>query len=106
MLVVQIQCGRAIMKACRGKVLDYRHWRFALQREKSVRPARSFQLITLYEYTRQPRYWVAHDEEGYWLVPAYNGGWEERVPFVGHAVNLRPLLDLEGIDLGIPANGR
>jgi hypothetical protein len=93
------------MKGCRVQVLDYRHWRFAAQREKSIRTARSFQLVTLYEYTRQPRYWVAHDEEGYWLVPAQHGGWEERVPFVGHAVNLRPVLDLEGIDLGIPVDG-
>jgi hypothetical protein len=47
-----------------------------------------------------------HDEEGYWLVPARDGGWEARVPFVGHAVALRPVLDLEGIDLGIPAAGK
>lgn len=59
-------------------------------------------MITIYEYTRQPRYWVAHDEQGYWLVPARNNGWSERVPFVGHAVALRQVTDLEGIDLGIP----
>jgi glucose-6-phosphate 1-epimerase len=59
-------------------------------------------LVTLYEYTRQPRYWIVHDEEGYWLVPVRNGGWSERVPFVGHATSLRPVTDTEGIDLGIP----
>lgn len=59
-------------------------------------------MIKLYEYTRQPRYWIAHDEDGYWLVPVRNGGWEERVPFVGHAIALRPVTDTEGIELGIP----
>lgn len=62
-------------------------------------------MITLYEYTRQPRYWVVHDEQGYWLVPARNNGWDERVPFVGHAIALRQVTDLEGIDLGIPEEG-
>ncbi|HEY8607731.1 MAG TPA: hypothetical protein VIM12_11520 [Noviherbaspirillum sp.] len=59
-------------------------------------------MITFYEYTRQPRYWIAHDEQGYWLVPARDGGWQERTPFVGHAVNLRPLAAMDGIDLGLP----
>jgi glucose-6-phosphate 1-epimerase len=59
-------------------------------------------MITLYEYMSRPRYWVAHDEQGYWLVPARDNGWQERTPFVGHAVNLRPLLNLDGIDLGLP----
>jgi hypothetical protein len=59
-------------------------------------------MVILYEYTKQPRYWIAHDEDGYWLVPARDNGWQERTPFVGHAVNLRRLTDLDGIDLGIP----
>ncbi|HYD96278.1 MAG TPA: hypothetical protein VEC01_13195 [Noviherbaspirillum sp.] len=58
-------------------------------------------MVKLYEYTRKPPYWVAHDEEGYWLVPVRNGGWQERVPFVGHATALRPVTDTGGIDLGI-----
>ena len=62
-------------------------------------------MVTLYEYTRQPHYWIAHDEDGYWLVPARNGGWHEREPFVGHAVALRPLRDMQGIELGIPVAG-
>lgn len=63
-------------------------------------------MVTFYEYTRQPRYWIAHDDEGYWLVPARNGGWSERVPFVGHAIALRPLTDMEGIELGMPEGKR
>lgn len=59
-------------------------------------------LVTLYEYTTQPRYWVAHDEDGYWLVPARDNGWAERAPFVGHVIALRRLVDTEGIDIGIP----
>jgi len=59
-------------------------------------------MVTLYEYTSQPHFWVARDEDGYWLVPARNGGWAERSPFVGHVTSLRVLSDLEGIDLGIP----
>lgn len=58
-------------------------------------------MITLFEYTSQPRYWVAHDDDGYWLVPARDGGWSERSPFVGHVTSLRPLADLDGIDLGL-----
>ncbi|MFZ6644844.1 hypothetical protein ACO0LO_03965 [Undibacterium sp. TJN25] len=59
-------------------------------------------MVKLYEYTSQPRFWVAHDEDGYWLVPARNGGWEDRSPFVGHVTSLRELADLDGIELGIP----
>lgn len=58
--------------------------------------------ITLYEYTSHPPFWIAHDNEGYWLVPARNGGWSERHPFVGHVMNLRPLRSLGGVDLGLP----
>lgn len=59
-------------------------------------------MVTLYEYTNQPRYWIAHDEDGYWLVPACDHGWSERVPFIGHVIALRQVTDLDGIDLHIP----
>jgi glucose-6-phosphate 1-epimerase len=59
-------------------------------------------MITLYEYMQQPRFWIARDEDGYWLVPARDDGWSERSPFVGRVGNLRQLHDLEGIDLGLP----
>lgn len=62
-------------------------------------------MLILYEYTNQPHYWVAHDNQGYWLVPACNNGWSERVPFVGHVVGLRRLSGLGGIDLGLPDEG-
>lgn len=58
--------------------------------------------IAFYEYTQQPRFWIARDEDGYWLVPAREHGWHERSPFVGHVINLIPLLDFDGIDLGLP----
>jgi glucose-6-phosphate 1-epimerase len=59
-------------------------------------------MITLYEYMQQPRFWIARDEDGYWLVPARDDGWSERSPFVGRVGNLRQVHDLEGIDLGLP----
>jgi glucose-6-phosphate 1-epimerase len=59
-------------------------------------------MVTLYEYMSQPHYWIAHDDEGYWLVPARNNGWSERNAFVGHVIALRQVTDLGGIDLGIP----
>ena len=69
-------------------------------------------MIRLYEYTRQPRFWIAWcdgkgegetpEDSGYWLVPAKTGGWAARHPFVGHVMNLPPLEDLEGIKLGLP----
>lgn len=55
-------------------------------------------MIVLYEYTRQ--YWIAQDEDGYWLVPARDGGWDERTPFVGRAGELREVSDLKGVRLG------
>lgn len=55
-------------------------------------------MIVLYEYTRQ--YWIARDEDGYWLVPARDGGWQERTPFVGRVGELREVKDLRGIKLG------
>jgi glucose-6-phosphate 1-epimerase len=60
-------------------------------------------MAAIYEYTRHPPYWIVHDEEGYWLVPARNGGWEERETFVGHVAALRPILDVGGIRLGMPS---
>lgn len=62
-------------------------------------------IVILYEYTHQPRYWIVHDKQGYWLVPARDHGWNEREPFVGHVTTLRRLTDLGGIDLGIPQEG-
>jgi glucose-6-phosphate 1-epimerase len=59
-------------------------------------------MATIYQYTHQPRYWVVHDDDGYWLVPARTDGWSERSPFVGHVVALRQITDLDGIDLGLP----
>lgn len=61
-------------------------------------------MIRFYEYTSRPRFWIAQDDQGYWLVPARAGGWDERTPFVGHAVNLRPLAGFDGIVLGLPAD--
>ncbi len=58
-------------------------------------------MVTLYEYTSQPRYWIVHDDDGYWLVPARHHGWDERTPFVGHVTSLRRVTDLDGIELGI-----
>ena len=58
-------------------------------------------MITLYAYTSQPPFWVARDDDGYWLVPARDGGWDDRSPFVGHVTSLRPLENTGGIDLGI-----
>jgi glucose-6-phosphate 1-epimerase len=58
-------------------------------------------LITFYEYTNKPRYWIVRDNDGYWLVPARDNGWSEKSPFVGHVIGLRQISDLDGIDLGI-----
>jgi glucose-6-phosphate 1-epimerase len=60
-------------------------------------------MVTLYEYTSKPRYWIARDEDGYWLVPVRANGWSERTPFVGHITALRRVTQLDGINLGIPA---
>ncbi len=59
---------------------------------------------TFYEYMQQPRYWIARDDEGYWLVPVRDQGWHERTQFVGHVMNLQEVRDFEGIDLGLPTN--
>lgn len=59
-------------------------------------------MATLYEYSRQPPFWVVRDDDGYWLVPARTNGWHEREPFVGHVIGLRELADTGGIELGMP----
>ena len=58
-------------------------------------------MFSIYEYTNQPRYWIVRDEQGYWLVPARDNGWQERSPFVGHTTSLREVTDTNGIELGI-----
>lgn len=64
---------------------------------------RSFEMgIRFFEYMQQPRYWLAYDETGYWLVPAKSHGWHEREPFIGHVTNLIPLTHFDGIDLDLP----
>jgi hypothetical protein len=68
--------------------------------------ALKWRMATIYEYSQRPRFWVVHDEDGYWLVPARTGGWHEREPFVGHVTGLRALSDLDGIDLGLPDDRR
>lgn len=60
-------------------------------------------MIAVYEYTSQPRYWIVHDDDGYWLVPARSGGWDERSPFVGHVMSLRLVVNPNEFDLGIPS---
>jgi len=52
-------------------------------------------MIKVYEYTRQPPYWVVSDKDGYWLVPARAGGWAERSPFVGRTTGLREVPIME-----------
>lgn len=68
----------------------------------SSRCPKQIALITLYEYMQQPRFWIARDDDGYWLVPARDGGWHERSPFVGRVGYLRELDGLDGINLGLP----
>lgn len=58
-------------------------------------------MVKLYEFSSQPRYWIVHDDDGYWLVPAREGGWDEREPFVGRVTGLREIDDAGGIDLGL-----
>jgi glucose-6-phosphate 1-epimerase len=59
-------------------------------------------MIVFYEYMQQPRYWIARDDDGYWLVPACDRGWHERSPFVGRVGNLQELSNFDGIDLDLP----
>ena len=61
-------------------------------------------MIILYHYMEQPPYWIAHDEDGYWLVPVRDGGWNERTPFIGHVINLRKVNVPHGVALGLPAS--
>lgn len=58
--------------------------------------------IIFYEYTQQPPFWIARDEDGYWLVPAKNQGWEERTPFIGRVGYLIEISHFGNINLGIP----
>lgn len=57
-------------------------------------------MIKVYEYTRQPPYWVVCDDDGYWLVPARHGGWQERTPFVGRTAGLREIMPPPELDAG------
>ena len=59
-------------------------------------------IIRLYAYTQQPPFWIARDEEGYWLIPAKNQGWNERTPFIGRVSDLKEITDSHHIDLGLP----
>lgn len=61
-------------------------------------------MITLYEYMSEPRYWIAHDDDGYWLVPVRENGWSERTPFVGRIGTLSRVTDIGDIDLGLPGD--
>lgn len=58
--------------------------------------------IIFFEYMQQPRFWIARDDDGYWLVPVKDQGWHERSPFVGRVSHLNVLSDFDGIDLGLP----
>ncbi|MBR7801272.1 hypothetical protein [Undibacterium fentianense] len=60
--------------------------------------------VDFYEYMQQPRFWIGHDQDGYWLVPARAQGWHDRTIFVGHVTNLIRLVDFDGIDLGLPTH--
>ncbi|MBY0573124.1 MAG: hypothetical protein K2P84_05550 [Undibacterium sp.] len=57
--------------------------------------------MKIYEYTAQPPYWIVQDDDGCWLVPARNQGWQEREMFVGRVLELREVSDLQGVDLGL-----
>lgn len=59
-------------------------------------------VIRFYEFSQHPPYWIAHDEDGYWLVPVRDQGWAEREVFVGRVTGLIAVVDLAGIDLGLP----
>jgi glucose-6-phosphate 1-epimerase len=65
-----------------------------------VAVATANEMIKVYEYTRQPPYWVVRDDNGFWLVPARANGWAERTPFIGRTAGLREVMP-EGIELGI-----
>ncbi len=59
-------------------------------------------MIVFYEFMEQPPYWIAHDEEGYWLVPVREQGWHAREAFVGRVPDLRKIVHHIDIDLGLP----
>ena len=56
-------------------------------------------VIVFYEYMEQPRFWIARDEDGYWLVPVKCGGWNERSLFVGRVMGLPQVRNQTDIDL-------
>lgn len=56
----------------------------------------------IYEFMRQPPYWIVHDDDGYWLVPVRPDGWQARTPFVGRVTGLREVSDVRERDLGLP----
>lgn len=59
-------------------------------------------MIVFYEYMEQPPYWIAHDADGYWLVPIKTNGWHEREVFVGRVPELRMVQVPAQLDLGLP----
>lgn len=59
-------------------------------------------MIVFYEYLEQPPYWIAHDEDGYWLVPVRVQGWHEREMFVGRVPELCRVKEPITVDLGLP----
>lgn len=59
-------------------------------------------MIVFYEYMEQPPYWIAHDADGYWLVPVKTNGWHEREVFVGRVPELRVVQVPVQLDLGLP----
>jgi hypothetical protein len=54
----------------------------------------------IYEFMQQPKFWVVHDDDGYWLVPVRHGGWHEREPFIGRVTHLQIVEDVQGLALG------
>ncbi len=63
-------------------------------------------MIVFYEYLEQPPYWIAHDEDGYWLVPVRAQGWHDREMFVGRVPELRQVVNVNQVDLGLPDSSK
>jgi hypothetical protein len=57
--------------------------------------------ITFYAYSQQPPFWIARDDDGYWLVPVRQNGWHDRSPFIGRVNHLHKIIDLGDVDLGL-----
>lgn len=55
--------------------------------------------MVFYEYMQQPPFWIAYDEQAYWLVPVRAYGWAERELFVGRVMGLRRVTNQALIDL-------